>query len=323
MGRLCSKMVKYIYAFPGQGAQAPGMIKDVCERFPVGKELLDKYSKISGIDIPSLLWNSTAEDLARSDNSQTGITAASLAAVEILKSKGVEASAVAGFSLGEWSALCVSGVLSFEETVYAVKRRGEIMQAVCEEIAQNANGAAPGMAAVIGLEPAKIKEIISDKNDVFAVNMNSVKQTVVAGTAAGLDWAETAMKDAGAKRYVRLKVAGPFHSPLMQKAADEFSKVLEEVTFNNPKIALFSNVTGKQMFTGAEAKSNAIKHIVSPVLWTSEEDEISAMCKQDGNDWQLLETGPGSVLCGLWKNTEYSEIIPCTPWESFELLANN
>ena len=314
-------MVKYIYAFPGQGAQAPGMIKDICEKFAEGKSLLDKYSSVSGIDIPSLLWNSSVEDLARSDNSQTAITAASLAAVEILKAKGIEPSIVAGFSLGEWSALYVSGILSFEETVYAVTKRGEIMQKVCEEIAQNSNGKAPGMAAILGLEPQKILEILSGRNDVFAVNMNSVRQTVAAGTADGLAWAEEQMKAAGAKRVVQLKVAGPFHSPLMQKAADEFAKVLDKITFNNPKIHIFSNVTGKELTTGTEAKENAIKHITSPVLWTSEESAIKALCDAEGGEWQVLETGPGKVLSGLWKDTGFIEQIPATPWEESSILA--
>lgn len=314
-------MVKYIYAFPGQGAQAPGMIKDVCEKFGEGKALLDKYSKVAGIDIPSLLWNSTAEDLARSDNSQTAITAASLAAVEILKAKGISPSVVAGFSLGEWSALCVSGILSFEETVYAVTKRGAIMQKVCEEIAASSNGKAPGMAAILGLAPETILDILKGRDDVFAVNMNSVRQTVAAGTADGLAWAEEQMKAAGARRVVQLKVAGPFHSPLMQKAADEFAKVLDEITFNNPTLHVFSNVTGKEMTTGAEAKENAIKHITSPVLWTSEEAAIKALCDADGSEWQLLETGPGKVLSGLWKDTGYIEQIPATPWEESPVLA--
>lgn len=312
-------MVKHIFAFPGQGAQAPGMIKEACEKFPVGKEFLDKYSKLNDSDIPALLWDSTPEDLARSDNSQVAITAASLAGVEILKEKGIAPSAVAGFSLGEWSALCVSGILSLEETVYAVKRRGQIMQKVCEEIAAENAGKAPGMAAVLGLGPDVILDAVKGRTDVFAANMNSVVQTVLSGTADGLAWAESKFKELGARRVVILKVAGPFHSPLMQKAADEFTKILDEITFNNPKddIAIFSNVTGKRMTTGEEAKKNAILHLTNPVQWTTEEDGFKALCDADGGSWDMIEVGPGNVLTGLWGKTGFNEAIPATPWEEY------
>lgn len=311
-------MVKYIFAFPGQGAQTPGMMKDVCEKHQEGKAVLDKFSKVIGIDVPALLWNSSEAELARSDNSQIAITAASLAAVEILKKFGAEPSVAAGFSLGEWSTLCVSGVLSFEETAYAVKRRGEIMQAVCEAIAAESQGNAPGMAACIGLAPEAVTKAVEGMKDVFAANLNSVRQTVLSGTKDGLEKAGEVLKEAGAKRYIPLKVAGPFHSPLMQKAAEQFEKILEELHFNNPKFPIFSNVSGKQILNGEEAKINALKHLTHPVLWTSEESEIAELCRKNSVDeYKLLEVGPGKVLNGLWRDSGNIETIPAFQWEDF------
>ena len=316
-------MVKYIFAFPGQGAQTPGMMKAVCEKHAEGKAVLDKFGKIIGIDVPALLWNSTEAELARSDNSQIAITASSLAAVEILKKFGAEPSVAAGFSLGEWSALCVSGVLSFDETAYAVKRRGEIMQAVCEQIAAESQGNAPGMAACIGLTPEAVIEAVKGLDGVFAANLNSVRQTVLSGTKDGLEKAGEALKAAGAKRYIPLKVAGPFHSPLMQRAADQFEKVLDELHFNNPKFPIFSNVSGKQVQSAEEAKVNCIKHLTHPVLWTSEESEIAEFCAKNASDeFKFLEVGPGKVLNGLWRDSGNMEKIPSFQWEDFIELEN-
>lgn len=310
-------MVKFIFAFPGQGAQTPGMMKAVCEKHQEGKAVLDKFGKVIGIDVPALLWNSTEAELARSDNSQIAITAASLAAVEILKKFGAEPAVAAGFSLGEWSALCVSGVLSFEETAYAVKRRGEIMQAVCEGIAAESQGNAPGMAACIGLAPEAVMKAVEGRTDVFAANLNSVRQTVLSGTKAGLEKAGELLTAAGAKRYIPLKVAGPFHSPLMQKAADQFEKVLDELHFNAPKFPIFSNVSGKQVESAEEAKVNCIKHLTHPVLWTSEESAIADFCKSSSDEFKFLEVGPGKVLNGLWRDSGNMETIPSFQWEDF------
>lgn len=313
---------KNIFVFPGQGAQVPGMAKDLCESYKSAKDCLEKISRTADKDIAGLLWNSTQEELSRSDNSQLAITAHSLILIEVLKEKGISPCAVAGFSLGEWPALYAAGVLSFEDLIFAVKRRGEIMQSVCDEIAAENQGKAPGMAAVLGLSEEQVKELIKGRNDVFAVNMNSPVQTVVSGTAVGLSECERICKEAGAKRVVMLKVAGPFHSILMQKAADQFEKVLENITFNNPSLTIFSNVSGKEMTTGQEAKENAVRHIISPVLWTTEEKHFASMMASDENSqWRLLEVGPGSVLSGLWAKSGVNSDIQCFPCGTMELIS--
>lgn len=314
---------KYAFLFPGQGAQASGMVKDVAESFSSAKKVIDDVSSIVNLDMAKLLWESDAAELSRSDNSQIAITAASLALMAALKDKNIEPSAAMGFSLGEFPALYAAGVLSFEDVVKVVRQRGLIMQKVCEEIAAKNEGHAPGMTAVLGLPPEKVKEIASGIKDAYAANMNSVKQTVVSGTFDALAAVEKAASEAGARRAVRLKVAGPFHSPLMQDAAVEFEKAIADVKFNDPKIKLFSNVTGKECVSGEEAKKSAVLHLTNPVLWTDEEDCLASVMKADGFDkWAALEVGPGKVLSGLWGNTEYNASISVLPVNTAESVNN-
>lgn len=314
---------KYAFLFPGQGAQAPGMVKDVAESFSSAKKVIDDVSSIVNLDMAKLLWESDAAELSRSDNSQIAITAASLALMAALKDKNIEPSAAMGFSLGEFPALYAAGVLSFEDVVKVVRKRGLIMQNVCEEIAAKNEGHAPGMTAVLGLPPEKVKEIASGIKDAYAANMNSVKQTVVSGTFDALAAVEKAASEAGARRAVRLKVAGPFHSPLMQDAAVEFEKAIADVNFNDPKIKLFSNVTGKECVSGEEAKKSAVLHLTNPVLWTDEEDCLASVMKADGFDkWAALEVGPGKVLSGLWGNTDYNASIAVLPVNTTESVNN-
>lgn len=311
---------KYAFLFPGQGAQTQGMIKDICESFPEAQKVVDDVSAVSGKDIAKLLWNTPQADLNRSDNSQIAITAASLAIMAALKSKGVEPSAAMGFSLGEFPALYAAGILSFEDVVKIVCKRGAIMQEVCEQIAKENEGNAPGMSAVLGLPPEKVEEIAEEIDGAYAANLNSVKQTVISGTAEGLLKAEAAAKDAGARRVVRLAVAGPFHCPLMQPAADRFKVALEPYTFSDPKIALFSNVTGKKVTEGAPAKMSAVEHLTHPVRWTDEEKVLAGHIKEDGGEWAVLEVGPGKVLTGLWGQTEFGAELPAVTVNTAEAV---
>lgn len=314
---------KYAFLFPGQGAQAPGMAKDIAESSAAAKKVIDDISSIINMDMAQLLWESDAASLSRSDNSQIAITAASLAAVAALKEKGIEPHAAMGFSLGEFPALYAAGVLSFEDVVQVVRQRGLIMQSVCDEIAAKNEGHAPGMTAVIGLSPEKVREIASGITDAYAANMNSEKQTVVSGTAEALEAVEKAASQAGARRAIRLKVAGPFHSPLMQKAADEFEQAIAGVQFSDPAIHLFSNVTGKECVSGEEAKKSAVLHLTHPVLWTDEEKNLAAVMQADGfENWAALEAGPGKVLGGLWGNTEYASSLTVAPAGTAQALSS-
>ncbi len=316
-------MKKYAFLFPGQGAQVPGMIKDICDAYPEARKVVDEVSKITGVNMTELLWESDAAVLSRSDNSQLAITTASLAVIKVLESKGIKPSAVMGFSLGEFPALYAAGVLSFEDVIKVVRKRGQIMQATCEKIAKENEGHAPGMTAVIGLSPEQVTAITKDIKDAYPANLNSPVQTVVSGTADALTELEAKAKEAGARRALRLAVAGPFHSPLMQEAADNFEKALADFTFNNPDKILFSNVTGSQAKDAAEIKKNAVLHLTNPVRWTDEEKVLNNLIADDkDNEWELIEPGVGSVLSGLWAKSGYGEEIKCVSVNSAETLAN-
>ncbi len=313
---------KYAFLFPGQGAQVPGMIKDLCEAYPEARKVVDDVTAITGVDMPELLWNTEKDILSRSDNSQLAITTASLAVMKVLESKGITPSAVMGFSLGEFPALYAAGVLSYEDVIKVVRARGLIMQAVCEKIASANEGHAPGMTAVLGLAPEAVKEVCAGIKDAYPANLNSSVQTVVSGTFDALTEVEAKAKEAGARRAIRLAVAGPYHSPLMQEAAVEFEKAIADVAFNNPKITMFSNVTGALATDGSEIKKNAVLHLTNPVLWTTEEAVLAETMKADGSEWKLVEPGVGNVLAGLWAKTEYNETWNCVSVNNVEGLNN-
>lgn len=298
--------MEYIFLFSGQGSQFKGMAEDICTQYPAARAVIDKMSNTSGEDIASFLWHTEPDELSRSDRSQLAITAMQIAITTVLQEHGITPAAVAGFSLGEFSALYAAKVLDLATMTKLVTLRGKTMQKYCEklDVQSKAAGGGCGMAAVLKLPPEKVVEVLKpyadpDTGVAFAANLNSPMQTVVSGTAEGLDTAERLCKEAGAKRFVRLAVAGPFHSPLMRGAAEEFSAALQDVQFNEPAIPIFSNVTGKRLLTGAEAKKNAVLHLTHPVHWLEEEREIAALA----NAAALLEIGPGMTLCNLWRDS--------------------
>ena len=197
------------------------------------------------------------------------------------------------------------------------------MQATCENIAKANEGHAPGMTAVIGLSPDQVSKLADGIKDAYAANLNSPVQTVVSGTAEALTELEAKAKEAGARRALRLAVAGPFHSPLMQEAADNFEKAIADVEFKDPSITLFSNVTGAQATSGADVKKNAVLHLTHPVRWTDEEKVLNDLMVADkDNEWCLIEPGVGKVLSGLWAKSGFGEERTCADVNSAETLAN-
>ena len=304
-------MKKFAYLFPGQGAQYSGMAADLLSSYAV-KTLFDTASRILGKDIKELL-NSDNEILKRTDVSQPAITAASLAAAAFLGEKGISPSVCAGFSLGEYAAFVCAGIIDAADCLRLVKARGEIMQKVSDNLCGQNESQSSGMAAVTGLDPLYAEELLAERKEredagenlkhLFIANINSPKQFVISGTASALAEAETFFKEAGAKRVLRLRVAGPFHSPLMNEAGEAFTEALETVNFRDPAIPVFSNVTGNQIFSGAQAKELALRHITEPVRWL---DEEAAVIKSGVE--ACLETGPGKVLQGLWKDS--GSVIP-------------
>ncbi|MHC6202560.1 ACP S-malonyltransferase [Breznakiellaceae bacterium SP9] len=306
-------MKKQAYLFPGQGAQYPGMALDLLNAdgpaAAAVKALFALASDIVGRDMEALLRDSDAATLKRTDISQPAITLANLAAAEYLAYFGYKPAACAGFSLGEYAALATAEVISTEACFRLVKERGLAMQEQCDRLA--ASEGPPGMAAVLGIRPERVKGLIAEWRlagfeGIYAANINSTTQTVVSGTASALTEAESRFKEAGAKRFIKLAVAGPFHSPLMEAAADRFAPALEAETFRDPSVLFFSNVSGSQVLKGRAAKELALRQLTEGVEWVTEEQGLAALSID-----ACLETGPGKVLQGLWKDT--GSTIPCYP----------
>jgi [acyl-carrier-protein] S-malonyltransferase len=301
---MVTKDTKAAFLFPGQGAQYQGMALDL--RAAGGAEVKALFTLASGImgrDMAALLRDADSEALKRSDIAQPAITLANLAAAAFLRERGIVPHCCAGFSLGEYAALVIADLITTEDCFRLVKIRGEAMQAAADHIA-SASDNAPGMAAVIGLPPEQVEALIAEwtkggLSGLYGANYNSPKQVVVSGTAEALAIAQGQFKEAGARRVLPLQVAGPFHSPLMAEAAKAFGPALEQVTFHDPALPLYSNVSGGPAASGAEAKALALRHITEPVRWTAESAAIAARGDIDA----VLETGPGKVLQGLWRDS--------------------
>lgn len=303
--------MKTCFLFPGQGAQYPGMGKDFFETSTAVRELFALASDASGIDMRKLIFEGTEDDLKKTRNTQLSVALVSLASATCAREHGIVPEACAGFSVGEWPALAEAGVLSAGDMFKLVSERGRLM----DEAGSKSGGST--MSAVLNLAPQAIEEAIAKAGlkQVWVANYNSPVQSVISGTEADVAAAEEAIKAAGAKRVVRLKVSGAFHSPIMSPARDGFAPAVEAVTFSDPKIALFSNVTGKRIASGAEAKELAVRQIVSPVRWIDEEAAIAA--EKPGF---CAETGPGTVLSGLWK--QVGGEIPCYPFGTLDAIAS-
>jgi [acyl-carrier-protein] S-malonyltransferase len=296
------------FLFPGQGAQAPGMALDLWEKYDVVKALFALASEIFKRDAVTLLRDSSPDELKKTQTAQPAIALAELAVRAVLRERGVVPAAAAGHSLGEYPALVTAGVINAETCLRLTVERGAAM-AEAARAASSPEGGGSGMAAVIGLAPETVEGLVAEwtakgLSGLYAANLNSPRQTVVSGTGAALKEAEARFKEAGAKRFVPLAVSGPFHSPLMQSAADRFARILADVSFADPVIPFFSNVTGKQETSGAELKRLAVLQITGAVRWTDIEAGVAAL----GVD-AVLETGPGKTLCGLWKDT--GSAVPC------------
>lgn len=277
------------YVFPGQGAQFVGMGKDLYENNPEAKELFEKANEILGFRITDLMFNGTEDDLKQTKVTQPAIF---LHSVLLAKSLGDEfkPDMVAGHSLGEFSALVAAGALSFEEGLKLVSKRAMAMQKACE--AQPST-----MAAVLALPDSKVEELCAEVDGIVApANYNCPGQVVISGSIEAVDAACEKMKAAGAKRALRLKVGGAFHSPLMQPAQEELAEAIEAAEFHTPVCPIYQNVDGKPHTDPAEIKANLIKQLTAPVRWTYDVEAMIA----DGAD-EFIELGPGSVLQGLVK----------------------
>jgi [acyl-carrier-protein] S-malonyltransferase len=296
--------MKTAFLFPGQGAQYPGMARDLFDESARVRDLFTLAADTTGIDVRRLLFEGTEEELKETVNTQVSVTLANLSAAAALVERGIAADGAAGFSLGEYSALVETGVLTAAQVFPLVKLRGELMAKAAAALDRSAGD--PGMAAVLGLSPDKVDEALAAAKipDLFGANYNSPVQVVISGTAAALAAGIEALKAAGARRVIPLKVSGPFHSPLLAAAARDLEQALASIDFKNPAKTLFSNVTGAVVATGADAKTLAVRQVTAPVRWTTEEQTLL-----DSGFSRFIEAGPGTVLTGLWN--AFHEAVPC------------
>jgi [acyl-carrier-protein] S-malonyltransferase len=280
--------MKHAYVFPGQGAQAVGMGKDLYDNVPAAKELFEKANEILGFRITDIMFAGTDEELK-----QTKVTQPAVFLHSVIMAKALGVKPVAGHSLGEFSALVVSGALSFEDGLRLVSKRAQAMQAACE--------AQPGtMAAVLGLDDKAVEEICASVDGVVvAANYNCPGQLVISGAVEAVDAACEKAKAAGARRALRLPVGGAFHSPLMEPAKQELEKAIAEAPFQTPTCPIYQNVDAKPYTDPAQIKANLIAQLTAPVRWTYIVKEMLA----DGVN-EFTELGPGTVLQGLIRKVD-------------------
>ncbi|MGE7610853.1 ACP S-malonyltransferase [Paenibacillus sp. FSL F4-0243] len=284
-------MSKIAFVFPGQGAQAVGMGKDVYDALPNSRAVFEKGDEVLGFPLSKLIFEGPDSELKQTVNTQPALLTASVAYLEALREQGLKPDYVAGHSLGEYSALVAAGVLSYEDAVTLVRLRGRFM----EEAVPGGQGA---MAAVLGAERealAALCQTISEENGVVELaNVNCPGQIVVSGSQEGVNGVVQRVKEAGGKRAIPLEVSGPFHSSMMRAAADRLAEELKKVTFNTPNVPVIVNVTASPVTDPEEIRELLVRQVYSPVLW---QDSIEWLIA-DGVD-TFVEIGSGSVLAGL------------------------
>ncbi|MBR3846169.1 MAG: ACP S-malonyltransferase [Alistipes sp.] len=291
--------MKKAYVFPGQGAQYVGMGKDLYENNAEVRALFERANEVLGFRITDLMFAGTPEDLRQTKVTQPAVF---LHSVALAKALQVTPDAVAGHSLGEFSALVVAGALSFEEGLKLVSKRAQAMQACCEAV--------PGtMAAVISLADAEVEQICqSTEGVVVAANYNCPGQLVISGEKAAVEAACVRCKEAGARRALVLPVGGAFHSPLMEPAREELARAIAEAEFHMPICPIYQNVDAMPHTDPAEIKENLIAQLTAPVRWTQ---IVERMVADDILDF--TELGPGTVLQGLIRKI-HAEVAITSRW---------
>lgn len=282
--------------FPGQGAQFVGMGKDLYETSPLAKEMFEQANQILGFRITDLMFKGTDEDLKQTKVTQPAIF---LHSVILAKTLGADfkPDMVAGHSLGEFSALVAANALSFEDGLKLVYKRALAMQKACELNPST-------MAAVLGLPDSEVEEVCASITDevVVPANYNCPGQIVISGSNAGIDKACELLKEAGAKRALKLSVGGAFHSPLMDPAKAELEAAINETSFSKPICPIYQNVSTVAETDPSKIKTNLIAQLTAPVKWTQSVEHMIA----DGAT-EFVELGPGAVLQGLAKKI-YKEV---------------
>lgn len=286
-------MGKIAFLFPGQGAQTVGMGRKFRDEHAQAADIFSRADERLDYPLSKVIFEGPEDRLKLTENTQPAILTTSIAVLKVVQEQGITADYTAGHSLGEYSALVAAGSLSFEDAVYAVRKRGLYM----EEAMPAGEGT---MAAVLGLDYETLLDITEKVTDggetVEPANLNAPGQIAISGTTQGVEEASDAAIKAGAKRVIPLQVSGPFHSRLMRPAADKFKTVLDEISIQDARIPVIANVTADVMSSAEEIYPNLLAQLYSPVRW----EETVKKLLDLGVD-TFLEIGPGNVLSGLVK----------------------
>ena len=285
-------MGKVAFIFPGQGAQYVGMGKDFYESFKESRLVYEEANDSLNMDLKSMCFEGSEEELMKTENTQPAILATSIAIMKALEKEGIDCDYTAGLSLGEYTALVKSGGIKLSDALKLVKIRGKLMQ---EAVPQGIGG----MAAILGLEREKVKEAIEEVKDKFLVeiaNYNSPEQIVISGIKEGVEIACRKALELGAKKAIILPVSAPFHSSLLEPAGKKLKEILEETTIFDLEKDLISNVDAKPVVKKDEVKEKLVKQVSSSVLW---QDSIEFLIEKNVDTF--IEIGPGKSLTGFVK----------------------
>lgn len=296
-------MTKIAFIFPGQGSQTVGMGKELAEKYQGAAKIFRQADEVLGEKLSELIFSGPQQRLTMTVYAQPALLTVSTAILETIKGHGIVPDYVAGHSLGEYSALVANGAIPFEQAVRIVRKRGEYM----ESAVPHGQGA---MAAILGMEREALEEITEDisigGDPVQLANLNCPGQIVISGTKAGVEKASLKARESGARRTIPLEVSGPFHSRLMEPAAENMESLLENVDITSTLIPVIPNVTAEPLTDGIKIKKLLVKQITAPVLW---EDSVRRMIQLGVTTF--VEIGPGKVLTGLIKKIDRSvKVIP-------------
>jgi [acyl-carrier-protein] S-malonyltransferase len=298
-------MPNVVLLFPGQGSQAPGMGKDLAERFAVAREVFEAADAAVGSALSELCFNGPADELTKTHNAQPALLAHGAAAWAVVRDAvGSHVVAAAGHSLGEFTAYHAADALALPDAVRLVRRRGELMFQAGEK--------RPGaMAAILGDLTTPIEDICTAAGDAgvaVPANFNCPGQIVISGEAAGVERAMVLAKEAGAKRTMPLKVSGAFHSPLMAEAATGLQEALDLAPFADPRFPVYANVDAQPVTDAALARRKLVEQLTAPVQWTREVQALTSLHP----DALFVEMGPGTVLKGLVKKiAPAANVVSC------------